>query len=107
MQRAKFKVSKLNTNNDASRLENKSTCTVSICSLPRVEDSVCSLDQTKSEWADYGAVQTQCENLSGNELTRNSSGNTKSQSSQLAEPLWTDPGLNRGISARKLISTFK
>ena len=44
-------------------------------------------DPTKSEWADYAAVQAQCGNLSGNELTRNSSGNTRSQSSQLAEPL--------------------
>ena len=26
----------------------------------------------------------------GNELTRNSSGNTHPQSSELAEPLWTD-----------------
>ena len=42
-----------------------------------------------------------------NELTRNSSGNTPSQSSQLAEPLWTDPGLKRGISVHKLISTLK
>ena len=33
----------------------------------------------------------------GNELTRNSSGNTRSQSSQLAEPLWTDPGVKSGI----------
>ena len=30
-------------------------------------------------------------NLSRNELTRTSRGNTRSQSSQLAEPLWTDP----------------
>ena len=55
------------------------------------------LDPVKSEWADYPAVQAQCWNLSGNELTRNSSGNTQSQSSQLAEPLWTDPGLKSGI----------
>ena len=48
---------------------------------------------TKSEWADYAAVQAQCVNLAGNELTRDSSGNTRPQSSQLAEPLWTDPGL--------------
>ena len=46
-------------------------------------------------------------NLSGNELTRNSSGNTRSQSSQLVEPLWTDPGLKSGISVRELISTYK
>ena len=32
----------------------------------------------------------------GNEPTRNSSGNTRPQSSQLAEPLWTDPGLKKG-----------
>ena len=41
-----------------------------------------------------------------NELTRNSSGNARSQSSQLAEPLWTDPGLKSGISLRELISTL-
>ena len=35
-----------------------------------------------------------------------SSGNTQEQSSQLAEPLWTDPGLKNGISVRELISTF-
>ena len=39
--------------------------------------------------------------LSGNELTRNSSGNTRSQSSQLAEPLWTDPGLKSGMHFKK------
>ena len=40
-------------------------------------------------------------------LTRNSSGDTRSQPSQLAEPLWTDPGLKREISVRELISTKK
>ena len=44
--------------------------------------------------------------LSGNELIRNSSGYTWSQSSQLAEPMWTDPGLKSGISMRELISTL-
>ena len=29
------------------------------------------------------------------------------QSSQLAEPLWNDPGLKSGISVRELISTLK
>ena len=58
-----------------------------------------------SEWADYAAVQAECENPSKNELTRNSSGNTPTQSSQLAEPLWTDPGLRSGISVRDLVST--
>ena len=55
--------------------------------------------------ADYAAVQTECGNLSGNELTRNSSGNTRLQSSQLADPLWTDPGLKSGISARANLHT--
>ena len=35
----------------------------------------------------------------------NSSGNTRSQSSQLAEPLWTDPGLKCVISVHELIFT--
>ena len=65
------------------------------------------IDPTKSEWADYAAIQAECENLLKNKLTRNSSGNTRSQSSQLAKPLWTDPGLNSGNSLRELISTLK
>ena len=40
------------------------------------------------------------------ELTCNLSGNTRSQLSQLAEPLWTDPGLKSGISVCDLISTL-
>ena len=59
------------------------------------------LDSAKSERADYAAVQAQCGSLSGNELTCNSSGSTQPQSSQLAEPLWADPGLNSGISVLK------
>ena len=35
------------------------------------------LDPSKSEWADYAAVQAESWSLSGNELTRNSSGNTR------------------------------
>ena len=65
------------------------------------------LNSTKSEGADNAAVQAQCENLSGNELTLNSSGNTRPQSSQLAEPLWTDPGITSGIYVRDLLSTLK
>ena len=44
----------------------------------------------------------------GNELTRNSSGSPRSQSSQIAEPVWTDPNpnLKNGIVARKVVSTF-
>ena len=37
--------------------------------------------------------------------TRNLSGNTRRQSPQLAEPLWTDPGIKNGISVCDLIST--
>ena len=63
------------------------------------------LDPLQSEWADYAAVQAECGNLSRNELTRNSSGNTKSQLSQLAQLLWTDPGLKSGISLRQHTKT--
>ena len=63
------------------------------------------LDPMRSEWADPATVQAQCGNLSRNELTCNSSGNTQPQLFQLAEPLWTDPGIKSGISAHKLIST--
>ena len=65
------------------------------------------LDPTKSEWSDYAAVQAKCGNLSGNELTRNLYGNIRPQSSQLAEPQWTDPGIKSGISVRDLISTSR
>ena len=33
------------------------------------------------------------------------SGNTRPQSSQLAEPVWTDPGKQSSIGVRELIST--
>ena len=65
------------------------------------------LDPLKSEWADYATVQAECWNLSGNKLIHNSSENTWSQSSQLAEPLLTDPGLKSGISLCELTSTLK
>ena len=65
------------------------------------------LDPTKSEWPDYASAQAQCGNLSGKERTRNLSGNIWPQSSQFAEPLWTDPGIKNGISVRELISTSK
>ena len=58
------------------------------------------LDLTKSEWDDYNVGTCQ-----GNELPRNSSGNTRAQSSQHVEPLWIDPGLKNGIGVRELIST--
>ena len=43
------------------------------------------------------------ETYQGNELTRKSAGNACLQSSQLAQPLWTDPGLKSGPSASELI----
>ena len=36
----------------------------------------------------------------GNEFTRNTSGKAHPESSQLLEPLWTDPGPKSGICAR-------
>ena len=39
--------------------------------------------------------------------THNSSGNTRPQSSQLTEPLWTDSGRKSGDIVRELISTDK
>ena len=64
-------------------------------------------DPTKSELADYATIQALGENLSENDLICNSSGNTQPQSSQLAEPLWTDSDLKCGISVRDLISTLR
>ena len=61
-------------------------------------------DPTKSELADYATIQALGENLSENDLICNSSGNTQPQSSQLAVPLWTDPGLKSEISKYELIS---
>ena len=43
----------------------------------------------------------------GKELTRNSSVNTRPQSSQLAKLLWTDPSFKSEIDVSKLISTGK
>ena len=65
------------------------------------------LDPAKSEWADYAAVQAEYGNPSGNELTRNLSESIQLQLSQLAEPLWTDPGTKSGISVRELFSTLR
>ena len=61
----------------------------------------------KSESADHAAVQADYGNLSGNELTRNLPENNQLQSSQLAEPLWSDPDIKSGISMCELIPTAK
>ena len=53
------------------------------------------------------AVQAWRGNLSGNELTRILSGNIRPQSSQLAEPIWTDPCIKSGISVRVANLHFK
>ena len=42
----------------------------------------------------------------GDKPTHNHQG-APSQLSQLAEPLWTDPGLNSGIGVHELISTLR
>ena len=64
-----------------------------------------------TRWSRSGLTMLLCRHSVGthkeNEVTRNSSGNTQPQSSQLAQPLWTDPGLKNGTSMRKLISTLK
>ena len=68
------------------------------------DKQACTFDPTKSEWADY-AVQAiySAGTYKGKERTGSLSGVACPQSSQLAEPLWTDSGLNNGISARKPI----
>ena len=65
------------------------------------------LDPTKSELADYAAVQAWCGNLSGNMFTHNLSGNIWPHSSQLAEPLWSDISIKRRVSVHELISISK
>ena len=45
--------------------------------------------------------------MTGNDLTHNFSGNIWPQSSELTEPLLTDPGLSSGISVQELICTSK
>ena len=47
------------------------------------------------------------ETFQENELKCNWSGNIHSQSSQVAEPLWTYPGLKSGIAVPMLITTEK
>ena len=55
----------------------------------------------------YTLSRHSVETYLGNELTRNSSGNIRPQSSQLAEPLWTDSGVKSVFSERELISIYK
>ena len=78
------------------------------CRWQVTSKNVYTFDPSKSDWADYAAVKAGIgwEPIR-NKLTRNSSGNTQLQSSQLAEPLWTDPGLKSGIRLCELISTLR
>ena len=55
---------------------------------------------SSSLWHSVGTYQE-------NELTCSSRGNSCPQSSQLAEPLWTDPGLQSEIGMCKQISALK
>ena len=55
----------------------------------------------RSDWANYATVQSELVNVSENEITVNSSGNTPSQFFHLDKTLWTNPAL---ISVRELIS---
>ena len=63
------------------------------------------LDPAKSERSMLS--RRSVETYQRNELTSSSSGNKYPKSSQLTEPWWTDPGLNRGIGVRQLTSTWK
>ena len=54
----------------------------------------------KSEWAVYMLSRPRVGICQGNDLIRNSSGNARPHSSQLARPLWTDPGLKSSTGAR-------
>ena len=65
----------------------------------------CTFDPTKSEWADYAVVQALCGNLIRKRV--HTQLNTRSQSSQLAELMWSIPGVKSGLCVRKLISTLK
>ena len=49
------------------------------------------------------ALSTHSEHLSGNKFTHNSSGHTRLQSFQLAEPLWTAHGVKNGFNVRGVV----
>ena len=98
-------------------------CVLTLTQCPfhsRVITVACKRPQSfcqKCRWQNipkHAYTQTQCSlsglchcpgivwDLTGNELTCNSSGNIWSQLSQLTEPLWTDPGQKSGISVHEL-----
>ena len=74
------------------------------CRWQVTSEDAYTFEPTKSEWADYnrcpGIVWDPIRKRAHTQLVRE-------HSSQLAEPLWTDPGLKSGISVHELISTKK
>ena len=83
-------------------------CSVSGLYCRLASATVCKLvDHHMPRNALWRSVEASCGNLSVNELTRNLSGDIRPQSSQLAEPLLTDPGIMSGTRVRKLISHLK
>ena len=98
-------VKKQTTEDQKKKKKNWSFCQK--CRRQITGKHVYTLDPTKSEWVDYVVVHAYWWNLSGNELTLSLSGNIQPQSSQLAEPLWTDPGIKSGTSVCEPISTSK
>ena len=73
------------------------------CRWQIIHEHVYTLVPTKSKWADCRWPSIVWEPIR-DELTRNLTGNIRPQSSQYAEPLWTDPALKSGISVCELIS---
>ena len=69
----------------------------------------CLFQIPETQWSQSGLTMPLSRHSVGTYQKRSShsSGNTQWQSSQVAEPLWTDPGLKSGISVRELISTLK
>ena len=63
------------------------------------------LNEVRVDWMCCPGIM--CESIRENELTRNLSGNAQPQSSQLTEPLWTDPGQKSVIGVHKLVPTLK
>ena len=66
------------------------------------------LDPMKSEWTDYATVQAVWEPIRKSDHTQLVGEQSAIVvSGQIAEPLWTNPGLKSGISVCEPISTLK
>ena len=55
----------------------------------------------------YGTDGSSSDGLKASAIYTHASCRQTEQSSQLDEPLWTDPGTKSGISVRELVSTSK